>query len=141
MSRRVHPSTDGDEYGLGGNTYRVGEHRDGDALHVGIDLVYPSYDDRKSMVTVGLEAVRAVDSFRVWFSMQRNCWVVEMQPTRDAGGCMDVCGDWREVTTIPAWLEAGPDERCQHPGSRSYRHQGTDICGVCGEVLQPSPLP
>lgn len=92
-----------DDYGEGWRVLRRGS-------TIAVELLYPPYDTdpdkgRPRFMTVGIEHTRAVDDLRIWFSLDRNGWVVEQAQVFEWAGDDPVCDpQWKEVAFIEAWV-------------------------------------
>ena len=73
-----------------------------------VDLLYPRNNPIKA-VQIGLSDVRAADNVRLWYSFERDGWVVEQASTFEWDGDDEVCEpDWQEVAFVQAWERSRP---------------------------------
>ena len=98
---------------------------------------------RPSAVEVGLVDVRAANSIRVAYDLERDGYAISMERTVDRGGYAEETGERAEVAFVPAWLEdcgtCGGTGRKPH-GPDCYR--GHDCAaspddGPCPDCAEP----
>jgi len=72
--------------------------------NVMVELMYPGVDDNPTHVEVGMCHVRAADSIRISYDMNRDGWKIEQASTFEWDvNATQMNSDWQEVAFVGAW--------------------------------------
>jgi len=76
---------------------------------IAVELLYPPSDNEPDnghprYVTVDMERTHATDGLRIWYSVNRNGWVIEQAQIFEFDAKDQVCDpQWKEVSFINSW--------------------------------------
>jgi len=76
---------------------------------VAVELLYPPVDGEPAnghprYVTVDMERTHSTDGLRIWYSVNRNGWVIEQAQVFEFDAKDPVCDpQWKEVSFIKSW--------------------------------------